>query len=43
MTLVVTSLLSGATQQDDFEELTVRLRALSSDLKGFFLTADGWK
>jgi hypothetical protein len=36
VTLVVKSLLSGATQQDDVEELTVRLRALPRDLKGFF-------
>lgn len=36
VTLVVKSLLSGATQQDDLEELTIRLRALPRDLKGFF-------
>ncbi|KAM0703614.1 hypothetical protein Q7P35_009553 [Cladosporium inversicolor] len=36
VTLVVKSLLSGATQQDDVEELTVRLRELPRDLKGFF-------
>lgn len=34
--LVVKSLLAGATQEDDFEELTKRLRALPRDLKGFF-------
>ena len=36
VTLVVKSLLSGATQHDDVEELTVRLRSLPRDLKGFF-------
>jgi hypothetical protein len=34
--LVVKSLLAGATQEDDIEELTKRLRALPGDLKGFF-------
>lgn len=34
--LVVKSLLAGATQEDDVEELTKRLRALPRDLKGFF-------
>lgn len=34
--LVVKSLLAGATQEDDVEELTKRLRAFPRDLKGFF-------
>jgi hypothetical protein len=34
--LVVKSLLAGATQEDDVEELAKRLRALPRDLKGFF-------